>query len=230
MKKHIAIILLAGAALSSIMGCEEKIDNPFLKEYKTPFGVPPFDEIKPEHYLPAMEEGIKRHNQEIDAIVNNADEPTFANTIEAFEYSGDLINKVALVFFNLKEADATPAMDTIAAKAVPMVTNHSGDIWLNEKLFKRVKAVYEQRNSLGLAPDQMRLLEKLYKSFARGGANLDADKQQRLREINERLSVLELEFEANVRAETNAYQLVIEKAEDFVGIAGIVEGCGCSSG
>ncbi len=218
MKKHIAIILLAGAALSSIMGCEEKIDNPFLKEYKTPFGVPPFDEIKPEHYLPAMEEGIKRHNQEIDAIVNNADEPTFANTIEAFEYSGDLINKVALVFFNLKEADATPAMDTIAAKAVPMVTNHSGDIWLNEKLFKRVKAVYEQRNSLGLAPDQMRLLEKLYKSFARGGANLDADKQQRLREINERLSVLELEFEANVRAETNAYQLVIEKAEDLSGL------------
>lgn len=218
MKKHIGIILLAGAALSSIMGCGGRIDNPFLHEYKTPFGVPPFEEIKPEHYLPAMEEGIKRHNQEIDAIVDNTEKPTFANTIEAFEYSGELFNRVALTFFNIKEADATPEMDTVAAKAVPLYTKHTGDIWLNENLFKRVKAVYEERESLGLAPDQMRLLEKMYRSFTRGGAGLAADKQARLREVNERLSVLELEFEANVRAETNAYRLVIDKEEDLSGL------------
>lgn len=218
MKKRIAIILLAGAALVTFMGCEEKIDNPFLAEYKTPFGVPPFEQIKPEHYLPAAKEGIKRHNDEIAAIVNNSEAPTFANTVEAFEYSGELVNRVSLTFFNLKEADATPAMDSVANEFVPMVTNHGGDVWLNEGLFKRVKAVYEQRESLGLNADQMRLLEKTYKAFARGGANLGTDKQKRLREINERLSVLELEFEANVRAETNAYQLVVAKEEDLSGL------------
>ena len=220
MKKRIAMILLAGAALTAFVSCNDKAagGNPFLSEYKTPFEVPPFNEIKPEHYIPAMEEGIKRHQEEIAAIVNSTEEPTFANTIEAFEYSGDLLNRVSNVFFNLKEADATPVMDSIAAIAVPLVVNHSGDIWLNESLFKRVKAVYDQRESMGLTPDQMRLLDKMYKSFARGGANLDTDKQARLRELNERLSVLELEFEANVRAETNAYQLVVEKEEDLSGL------------
>lgn len=218
MKKHIAVILLVGAALSTFMGCGETVDNPFLREYKTPFGVPPFNEIKPEHYLPALEEGIKRHNEEIDAIVNSTEEPTFTNTIEAFEYSGELLNRVSMTFFNLKEANATPEIDAIAPKIVPLVTNHSDNIWLNEKFFNKVKTIYEKRESLGLAPDQMRLLDNMYKAFTRGGANLDADKQQRLREVNERLSVLELEFEANVRAETNAYQLVVDKAEDLAGL------------
>ncbi len=216
--KRALIILATGVAMAAFTSCTQKSNNPFLSEYKTPFGVPPFNEIKPEHYLPAMEEGIKQHEAEIAAIVNNKETPTFANTIEAFEYSGDLLNRVTAVFFNVKEADATPVMDSIAGVAMPMVTKHGDNIWLNAGLFARVKQVYEQRESLNLHNDQLRLVEKIYKGFARGGANLDAAQQARLREINERLSVLELNFEANVRAETNAFQLVLENNADLAGL------------
>ncbi len=215
------MILLSVAALGASVGCggkQAQNSNPLLSEFTTPFGTPPFDKILPEHYLPAMEEGIKQHNAEIDAIAKSTEAPTFANTIEALEYSGETLNRVTSTFFPVKDADATPAIDSIAELAYPMITKHSDNIYLNADLFKRVKAVYDQRETLGLSPDQLRLTEKTYKSFARGGANVEPEKKQRFRDINERLSALELAFNTNVRVETNAFQLVVDKKEDLAGL------------
>ena len=199
-------------------GCNKKqqtVDNPFMKEWDTPYGVPPFDEIKTEHYLPAMEEGMKQQAEAIDAIVNNTEEPTFDNTILALENSGELLNKVTAVFFNLAECMNSPEMEKIAEEAMPKLSAHGDNINLNEGLFKRVKAVYEKRESLGLNPEQMRLLEETYKGFVRGGANIAPENQQRFREINEELSTLTLKFGNNVLKATNDYKLVVEDVNEI---------------
>ena len=157
--------------------------------------------------MPAFEEGMKRQKAEIDAIVNNSEAPTFENTIEALEQSGALLNEVSAVFFNLVECVNSDKMKAIAEKVTPKVSAHGDDIMLNEKLFQRVKAVYDQRNDLGLEGEQLRLTEETYKNFVRNGANVPAEKQERFREINSLLASLSLRFGDNVLAATNEYKL-----------------------
>ncbi|MBR4301257.1 MAG: M3 family metallopeptidase [Bacteroidales bacterium] len=195
-------------------------DNPFLTEWNTPYGVPPFDQIKTEHYLPAFEEAMRQQKAEIDSIVNNTEAPTFENTIEALEYSGALLDKVSAVFFNLSECENNEAMEEIAEKISGPLSKHSDDINLNADLFARIKTVYEQKDSLGLNGEQMRLLEETYKGFVRGGANVPAEKQARFREINEQLSLLSLRFGNNVLGATNQYKLVVD---DKTKLAGLTE-------
>jgi peptidyl-dipeptidase Dcp len=192
--------------------------NPFLTAYNTPFGVPPFDKIQNKDYLPAVEEGIRQHNLEIDSICNNTEAPSFANTIEALDHSGDLLSRVSKVFYNLRDANTNDSMQVIAQKIAPMVSKHEDEINLNDKLFARVKAVNDQKSSLNLNKEQGRLLEETYKRFVRGGANLTGDKKEQLMKINEELALLDLKFSDNVLAETNAYKLVIDKKEDLAGL------------
>ncbi len=192
--------------------------NPFFAEFDTPYGVPPFDKIKTEHYMPAFIEGMRQDSLEIEAIANNPEPPTFANTIEALEYSGEMLDRVSSVFFNLYSADTDKDMDAIAEKVTPLLTDHSDNIRLNAALFKRIKAVYDERNSLNLNQEQMRLLEKKYQSFVRSGANLNDEQKARLREINKELGLLDIKFGGNVLAETNAYQKWIDNEQDLDGL------------
>lgn len=186
------------------------MDNPFLGEWNTPYNIPDFEKIKPEHYLPAFDEGMKQQKAEIDAIVNNTEAPSFENTIEALEYSGELLNEVSAVFFNLAECINSEKMEAIAEEVTPKVSAHGDDIMLNDKLFARVKAVYDQREQLGLQGEQLRLTEETYKNFVRNGANVPAEKQARFREINSLLASLTLRFGNNVLAATNAYTLDLD--------------------
>lgn len=209
---------LAGLVLSCGQQTKTSDMNPFFESYNTPFDVPPFDKIENAHYMPAFEEGMKQHNAEIDAIVNNAETATFANTIEALDGSGDLLTRVANVFFNIKEAHTNEEMDKIAGSIAPLLSQHNDAINLNEKLFERVKAVYEARASLNLNPEQERLLTETYKGFVRGGANLRPEKKEELKKINEQLALLEVKFSQNLLAETNNYQLVIDNENDLAGL------------
>lgn len=210
MKK--TLLTISCAALLLATGCKNKkeMDNPFLGEWNTPYNIPDFEKIKPEHYIPAFEEGMKRQKTEIEAIMNNPEAPTFENTIEALEYSGALLNEVSAVFFNLAECINSDEMERIAEEITPKISAHGDDIMLNEKLFARVKAVYEQREQLGLEGEQLRLLEECYKNFVRNGANVPADKQERFREINSLLASLTLRFGNNVLAATNEYTLDLD--------------------
>jgi len=192
--------------------------NPFLTDYKTPFNVPPFDKIQNKDYLPAFEEGIRRHNLEIDSICNNKETASFANTIEALNFSGDLLGRVTKVFYNLRDANTNDSMQTIAQTVAPMLSKHEDETNLNVKLFARVKAVNENKAAFNLNREQSRLLEEIYKRFVRGGANLPEDKKEELKKINEELSLLDLKFSDNVLAETNNYKLVIDKKEDLAGL------------
>lgn len=192
--------------------------NPFFTAYATPFGVPPFGQIKPEHFEPAIEEGMRQQTAEIAAITGQKAAPTFANTVEALEASGDLLQRVNTVLNNLNSANTNDQLQKIAQAVAPKLAKHSDDVMLNPVLFSRVKAVYEGRSKLKLAVDQQRLLEKMYKNFVRNGAALSADKQDRLRQINGELSVLTLKFGQNLLAENNAYTLVIDKIDDLSGL------------
>jgi peptidyl-dipeptidase Dcp len=180
--------------------------------------VPPFDKIKTEHYMPAFIEGMRQDSLEIEAIANNPEPPTFANTIEALEYSGAMLDRVSSVFFNLYSADTNDDMDAIAEKVSPLLSDHSDNITLNAALFKRIKAVYDKRDSLNLNHEQMRLLEKRYQSFVRSGANLSDEQKARLREINKELGLLDIKFGGNVLAETNAYQKWIDNEQELDGL------------
>ncbi len=192
--------------------------NPLLTEWSTPFGVPPFDRIKEEHYFPAFQKAIAIKRQEVDAIIKNVQPATFANTIEALDASGELLDRVGSVFSNLKSAETNEQIQEIARQVAPLTSALHDDILLNELLFARVKAVWERRDTLGLNPEQHRLVEETYKDFVRGGANLSAEQKTRLRAINEELSLLALQFSDNLLKETNAYRLVIDKREDLAGL------------
>ena len=194
------------------------MENPFLTESAAPFGAPEFDKIKTEHYLPAFEAGIAEAKAEIDAIVANPDEPTFENTIEAMEYAGKTLNNVAGVFYNLMEAHTDDQMQQIAETVSPMLTEYSMYVSLNAKLFERVKAVYAKKDELGLAPDQMKLLEDNYKGFVRGGANLSDEDKETYSKWAEELSLATLAFSKNVLAATNAYTLHITDTADLAGL------------
>ncbi len=212
MKKSLVILACAGMMLAA--GCKQKtMDNPFLAEWNTPYGIPDFEKIKPEHYLPAFDAAMKQQDDNIAAIVSNSEAPTFANTIEALEYSSPMLNNVSSVFFNLYSCETSDEMEKIVEEITPKLSAHGDNIMLNAELFERVKAVYNQRENLDLDNEQMRLLEETYKGFIRGGIGISADKQDRFRKINEQLSTLEMRFGQNVLRATNAYTLTLEEAQ-----------------
>lgn len=193
-------------------------NNPLLSEFDTPYQVPPFEKIKPEHYLPAIKEAIKQHNAEIEAIVNNPEPATFQNTIEALDYSGEMLHRILPVLDNLTSAETNDELQKVEKEVSPIVIEHEGSIKLNDKLYERIKAVYQQKDSLNLTTEQNRLLEKYYKSFVRGGANLNPDDKKRLTEINKELAMLSIKFGDNVLAETNAFKLIIDNKDDLAGL------------
>ncbi|MDR0738285.1 MAG: M3 family metallopeptidase, partial [Prevotellaceae bacterium] len=204
------------------MSCADS--NPFFAAWETPYGVPPFDEIKNEHFRPAFEKGIAQLQADIQKIANNAEAPTFENTIVAMDNAGALLNKVVGVFFNVLSSDSDAERQTIAQEISPKLSKSSDDIYLNEKLFARVKAVYGQKGDLHLDVEAASLLEKTYKTFTRHGANLnDADKAT-LRKINEELSLLGVKYEQNVLEDNNAFQIVVDQEADLSGLpAGVVQ-------
>ena len=222
MKNNLVImsIVIAGIVCGACHKKEESAlkDNPFMQEWNTPYGVPPFDKIKTEHYLPAFEEGMRQQNEIIDNIVNNSEEPTFGNTIIPLEYSDELLNKVSSVFFNLLECCNSDEMEALSDTIMPLYTKHSDDIMLNDKLFQRVKAVYKNKDKENLNPEQLRLLEETYKGFVRGGANVPVEKQARFREINTKLATLTQKFGSNVLKANNGYQLVVDDKDKLAGL------------
>ncbi|PRY87572.1 M3 family metallopeptidase [Mongoliibacter ruber] len=220
MRKSILTLAAAGSILFSCSQSDEESTsmNPFFEPYNTPFEVPPFDKIKNEHFAPALREGIKQQQAEIDAIVQNSDEPTFENTIEVMERSGDLLARTSTVFYNLNSANTNDEIQAIAREMAPELSKHSDNINLNEKLFERVKAIWDQKDGLGLNEEQHKLLEKRYKAFVRNGANLSETDKEKLREINGKLSTLGLQFGQNLLAETNNFQLVIDNESDLSGL------------
>jgi peptidyl-dipeptidase Dcp len=192
--------------------------NPFLSEFQTEHGVPPFDKIKLEHYEPAFLKGIEEQNANIDAIVNNSEAPTFENVIVALDNSAPILDRVSAIFYNMTDAEKTPGLNELSIKIAPTLSEHSDNISLNQELFKKVNAVYQQKESLELTTEQERLLEETYKDFVRSGANLSPEKQTRLREINKQLSTLGLTFSDNILNENNAFKLYIDKEEDLAGL------------
>jgi len=212
----ICMALLFNACTSNEKKCCD--GNPFFHEYSTPFGVAPFNEIKIEHYLPAFEKGMAQQSANIEAIVNNAEAPTFENTIEAIEYSGPLLTKVSSVFYNMTGANTNDDIKAIAKELAPKLSKHSDDINLNPALFTRVKAVYEQKDGLNLNQEQGMLLEKTYQDFVRGGANLEGEAKEKFRKINQELSLLTLKFGDNVLAETNSFVMVVDNEADLAGL------------
>ena len=221
------LFIMSLVVATAVLGCACKkktaenpdlANNPFMKEWNTPYGVPPFEEIKTSDYLPAIQEGIRQQAENIQAICDSKEEPTFANTIIPYEYSGELLTKVASVFMNLAECMNSPEMEKLSDTIFPMLTRHGDDIMLNAKLFEKIKTVYNNRDKENLNDEQLRLLEVIYKDFERGGANVPADKQARFREINEKLSALTLKFGNNVLGATNDYVLFVDKEEDLKGL------------
>ena len=207
-------------AVSCMMySCATKTENnPFFTEFQTEYGAPSFDKIKLEHYEPAFLKGIEEQNQNIEAIVESPEVPTFENTIVALDKSAPILNRVSAVFFNMTDAETTDSLTALSIKLAPILSEHDDNISLNKKLFKRVNDVYQQKDSLNLTTEQGRLLDKTYKRFVRSGANLSAKDQTRLREINKELSTLGITFSNNVLNENNAFQLFVDKEADLAGL------------
>ncbi|HEX2395563.1 MAG TPA: M3 family metallopeptidase, partial [Bacteroidales bacterium] len=219
MKKISLIITAACILLASACKKDNVMENPFFSEYTTPFEVPPFDKIDTIHYLPAFEEGIKQQKNEIEAIINNPDDPDFTNTIYAFDRSGKFLNRVSYVFYNLNSANTNEQMQAIARRIDKILTAHRDDIYLNDKLFERIKSVYDRRLEMNLDSQQLRTTGKYYRDFERRGANLPADRKKELRSLNAELSMLSLKFGENLLAETNKnFKLVIEDSADLAGL------------
>lgn len=209
-------LLLGCAAMTSCSSKERQ--NPFLAEYDTPYEIPPFDKIEYGDYMPALKEGIRLHNEEIQAIIDNPEEPTFENTILALDQSGKVLDKVSLVFGALSESNNTTEMAAVADEFMPLYTSHLDEVSMNDGLFKRIKTLYDKRDSLGLERDQMRAVESAYKRFARNGALLsDTDKAQ-LKELNAQLTDLYLQFNKNLLNATNEFQIVVEDSTKLSGL------------
>lgn len=220
-------ILLLPMTLLLLAGCQSPKEqtNPFLSTYETPFGVPPFHEITNSHYLPAFKEGIKEQEAEVEAIVNNSEPATFENTLLAFDRSGIILTRVRRVFFNLQSANTNDSIQMLAREVLPMLTGHRDGIMMNMELFNRVKAVHESMEDAGLDAAQKRVVDKYYQDFVRNGANLNADDQKRLKELNTELSTLAFEFGEHLLAETNEnFVLVIDNEADLDGLPdGVME-------
>ncbi len=214
--KSLRVIVAAICACPLLAVAQDS--NPFFKEWKTPFGVPPFNEIKDEHFLPALKKGIEEQRREVQAIAANPKPATFANTIEALDSAGELLDKVEGVFANLTGAETNDRLQQVQRETAPLLAALRDDIALDQRLFARVKVVWEQRDKLKLNADQRRLLEETYKSFVRGGANLGEEQKKRYREINAELSVQSVRFSNNLLKETNAYKLIIDNKADLAGL------------
>ena len=197
---------------------EQTMENPLLSEWNDRFGVPPFDRIKAEHFAPALEQAMSVHNAEIDAIVTNNDEPTFENTVLAYDNSGKLLERVELCFSLLCAAETNAEMQAIEQEMSPKLTAHSGAIMMNDALFERVKSVYEHRGALGLDSLQLRLTEKLYRRFVRGGALLSVEDKEQLRKVDEELSAARVKYAANLLAANSGFELVISDQDDLDGL------------
>lgn len=217
MKKFLFAMIAAGALVTS---CGQKgTENPLLAEWDTPFGIPPFEKIKIEHYMPAFVEAMAQHKAEIDSIVNNTEEPTFENTIVAYDNAGALLDKISPVFSNLSGTDSNPEVIALEKELSPLRSKHFNEISLNQGLFNRVKAVYAKKDSLGLDAEQLRLLEEMYKGFVRSGADLPEEQKAELKKINEEISALQLQFGQNLLAETGSYKLVIDNDSSLAGLS-----------
>ena len=201
-------------------------ENPLLTESQLPYGAPQFDKIRAEHYLPAFRLAISEAKADVDAIVNNPDAPDFPNTIEALEFAGRTLNRVSGIFYNILEADTNDELQRIAEEVSPLMTEYEMYVSLNDKLFERVKSVYAGKDSLGLEPDQRRLLENTYRSFARNGANLSEEDKAVYSKYVEELSLLSLQFGKNVLASTNAYKLHLTDSSDLAGLPDYVRELG----
>ena len=218
MKKLSTLILIAFFSF----GCSNSMENsmnPFFTDYDAPYQIPPFDEIKEEHYMPAFDKGMKEQLEEIDQIANNPEQATFENTLVELERTGKTLSKVADVFFNLLSSNTNKQMDKIAAEISPKLSAHRDAISLNKKLYERVNAVYEQRNALGLTTEQMRLVEETHKGFIRSGVQLDTSSMEKLTQINQELSSLSVQFDQNLLKETNeGYSLLIDDENQLDGL------------
>ena len=225
MEKILVALTVLFCGTLALTAAPTKSTNPFFQEFKTPFGVPPFEKIKVEHYMPAFRAGIDENQREVKAIAESTAPATFANTVEPLEKSGALLKRVTSVFFVLSESMTDEKMQAIATEVSPLLSKNSDDILLNERLFERIKRVYENREKESLTPEQKRLTEIYYKRFLRNGAALPQEMKDRLRKINEELGLLELKFSDNVLAENNAFQMVLDKREELAGLPeGVVSG------
>ncbi len=194
------------------------MDNPLLTSFTTPFGVPPFDLIKPHHYTPAFNQGMEEHMKEVEAVISNKEEPTFENTIVALDKSGELLSKVSRIFFGLAEANTNDSLQQIQVAISPELSAHNDAISLNPRLFARIKSVYENQKKFNLDAPQTYILENLYKGFVRNGANLSPEKQDELKKLNSELAVLAVQFDQNVMSETNDFKLIIDSKNDLAGL------------
>lgn len=215
------LVTAASAAMigaACMVSCSDKHENPFLSDYADPYGIPPFEQIEYTDYLPALEAGIAQKTSEIEAIVANPDEATFENTIMPLERSGEILEKVAMVFFALDESNSSPEMVEIAETFYPKFSQFADEMTMNDALFARIKHVYDNRENSGLAADQIRAVEDYYKEFARNGALLDAEKKEQLKAVNTELASLFLEFNKNLLNATNAFELVVEDSLRLSGL------------
>lgn len=217
MRKTVMSLLAAGM-LFTACNKQDNADNPLLQKWDTPFETAPFEKIKPEHYLPAFKAAIEQHDKEIQEIVSNKEAATFDNTIAALEFSGQLLSRIQGVYFNMLAANTSTELQKAQEEIGPLLAHHSDNVSMNAELFKRVKAVWDNKDKQNYTDEQKAVLEKVYKNFVRNGALLDANKQKELREVNSELTKVEAKFDANLLAETKAYKLVVGKKEDLAGL------------
>lgn len=223
MKKPLLVLLSCALLLGACKNNSNQqtagsSDNPFLSEFKAPLQAIPFDKIKNEHFKPAIEEGIKIQKQEIEAIINNTEAPTFENTILAIDNSGSVLRIANYTLDNLTSAFTNDTLQKISQEISPLTTAQRDEIYMNEKLFAKVKTIFDNKANLKLSSEQTQLLDKIYKRFIRGGVNLPADQRKRFSEINKELALLELKFSDNILSETNGYKLVVENKDDLIGM------------
>jgi peptidyl-dipeptidase Dcp len=218
--RSISLVLIAIFVVMMSAQAIKKGDNknPFFANYTTPFAIPPFDKIKNADYLPAFEEGMKQHNAEIKTIVSNPKAPTFKNTIEALEFSGELLKKVSQVFFNITESETNEELQKISEKVTPMVTEHGDNIALNEKLFLRIKSVYDNQAKEKLTTEQKKVLSEYYQDFVRAGALLTPAQKEQMKAINKELATISLKFGNNLLKETNSFVLEVSNEADLSGL------------
>ena len=213
-----ACALFNAAQITAVFAADLK-DNPLAAESVLPYQYPPFDKIKDEHFVPAIEAGMREQLKEIEPIANDSEKPTFDNTIVAMERTGRLLDRAQRTFSNLNACDTNPTRQKIDKEMAPKLAAHHDEIFLNPKLFARVKALYEKRDELGLDPESAYLLERYYKDFVRAGAKLSDEDKEKLKKINAELANLQTEFEQNVLKEKNASSVVVDRKEDLTGLS-----------
>lgn len=216
--KKILFLFIVLVMVISACNQEPKSDNPFFNKYDTPFEVPPFEQIKSAHYMPAFLKGFEEQKKEIRDIITNPEEPTFENTVKPLLYSGELLQKVSSVFGALNSANTNDTLQSLSRELSPIQSKHRDDINLNDTLFQKVKAVYDNRDKFDLSEEEMKILEDEYKGFVRSGAALSPEDKEKLRKINQEMSMLTVKFGQNLLSETNGYKLIIDKQEDLSGL------------